>query len=191
MRNTWAMFASFMAWGSALCQKFTCTSVLMRSLWLFTCSIRGKTLVHVQETQDGFQACLSLLKYASPSLWLLVAKKPRSEARTHSYSPTHLCSSVLEFTETALCVGKTDCTLADQQTHGRCCPRGAYTQPRVNDQLNYVYRLYPEGLCLHSQDTVPLLPSAALLVQYSTGIAVFLCRTMILHLLVALLSYPT
>lgn len=145
----------------------------------------------VQGTQDGFQTCLPLLKYGSPFLWLLMAKKPRSEARTHSYSPTHLCSSVLEFAEAALCVGKTDCSIADQQTHGCCCPHGAYTQPKVTDRLNYVYRLYPE-LCLHSQDTVPRLSSAALLlVQYSIGIAVCLCRTMILHLLVALLSYPT
>lgn len=63
MRNICAVFASFKAWGSALFQKFTCACVLMRqSLRLFNCSIRGKTLADVQETQDVFQACLPLLK---------------------------------------------------------------------------------------------------------------------------------
>lgn len=49
------MFASFEAWGCAVGQELICTFELMeQALGLYTYVIRGKSLVDVRETQDGF-----------------------------------------------------------------------------------------------------------------------------------------
>lgn len=161
-----------------------------------TRSIRGKTLADVQDTQGGFQACLSLLKYASPSAWLLVAKSP-GQKQGHIPTAPRICAAQYLSSQRLLCVLVKQCSQTDQQTHG--CPRGELfcacmehiPNPKLLTRCCIPFICCIQRGCtdtslhLHSQDTVPLL------VHYSTGTAVSLCRTVILHLLVVLLSYPT
>lgn len=116
--------------------------------------------------------------------WLLQSlKSPHQKQGQYSYNLMHLHSSILEFTEAALYVGKTERSLTDQQTQEHRAPCGKSFYARIEHTLNpklltqccvqfihCIQRLHRD-ISLSSYplySTIPVLV-APLLVHYVTG----------------------